>query len=134
MAAYCRTADLYANRSEGLFEHRRCYDEIIEFSNALCYKGKLRPLRGRVPADAKLPSLGYLHVDGRAMRVGSSRANPLEARTIAAWLEANRSDLESRYQARIEQIVGVVTPFGRQVRELGESTVWGTFNLWAGHC
>jgi hypothetical protein len=52
------------------------------------------------------------------MRVGSSRANPLEARTIAAWLEANRSKLESRYQARLEQIVGVVTPFGRQVREI----------------
>jgi len=101
-----------------LFEHRRCYDEIIEYSNALCYKGKLRPLRGRVPADAKLPGLGYLHVDGRAMRAGSSRANPLEARTIAAWLEANRSELESRYQARLEQIVGVVTPFGRQVREI----------------
>jgi hypothetical protein len=101
-----------------LFEHRRCYDEIIEYSNALCYKGKLRPLRGRVPADAKLPGLGYLHVDGRAMRAGSSRANPLEARTIAAWLEANRSELEGRYQARLEQIVGIVTPFGRQVREI----------------
>ncbi|WP_170457157.1 AAA domain-containing protein [Ruegeria arenilitoris] len=101
-----------------LFEHRRCFDEIIGYSNALCYKGKLRPLRGPVPADAKLPGLGYLHVDGRAIRLGSSRANLLEARTIAAWLDANRSDLERRYNARLEKIVGVVTPFGRQVREI----------------
>jgi len=115
----CRVS-LYDELEKGLylFEHRRCYDEIIEYSNALCYKGKLRPLRGRVPTDAKLPGLGYLHVDGRAMRAGSSRANSLEARTIAAWLEANRSELESRYQARLEKIVGVVTPFGRQVREI----------------
>ncbi len=110
----------YAELEKGLylFEHRRCYDEIIGYSNALCYKGKLRPLRGPVPADAKLPGLGYLHVDGRAIRLGSSRANLLEARTIAAWLDANRSELESRYRARLEQIVGVVTPFGRQVREI----------------
>ncbi len=110
----------YSELEKGLylFEHRRCYDEIIGYSNALCYKGKLRPLRGPVPADAKLPGLGYLHVDGRAIRLGSSRANLLEARTIAAWLDANRAELESRYQARLEQIVGVVTPFGRQVREI----------------
>jgi hypothetical protein len=110
----------YAELEKGLylFEHRRCYDEIIGYSNALCYKGKLRPLRGPVPADAMLPGLGYLHVDGRAMQVGSSRANPLEARTIAAWLDANRLELESRYKARLEQIVGVVTPFGRQVGEI----------------
>lgn len=115
----CRVSP-YAELEKGLylFEHRRCFDEIIGYCNALCYKGKLRPLRGPVPADAKLPGLGYLHVDGRAIRLGSSRANPLEARTVAAWLEANRSELESRYQARLEEIVGVVTPFGRQVREI----------------
>lgn len=115
----CRVSP-YAELEKGLylFEHRRCFDEIIGYSNALCYKGKLRPLRGPVPADAKLPGLGYLHVDGRAIRLGSSRANLLEARTIAAWLEANRSELESRFQARLEQIVGIVTPFGRQVREI----------------
>jgi hypothetical protein len=57
-----------------LFEHRRCYDEIISFCNVLCYKGKLRPLRGKAPEDAELPALGYLHIDGRSITSGSSRA------------------------------------------------------------
>lgn len=104
-----------------LFEHRRCYDEIISFSNALCYKGKLRPLRGKAPSDAGLPALGYLHIDGRALTLGSSRANPLEAQTIAAWLEDKRAALEGRYGRPLEQIVGIVTPFGRQVREIREA-------------
>lgn len=101
-----------------LFEHRRCFDEIISFSNALCYQGKLRPLRGKAPADAALPALGYLHIDGRAMTSGSSRINSLEAQTIASWLDANRPELEARYGRSLEQIVAVVTPFGRQAREI----------------
>lgn len=104
-----------------LFEHRRCYDEIISFSNALCYKGKLRPLRGKAPSDADPPALGYLHIDGRAFTSGSSRSNPLEAQTIAAWLDDNRTALEGRYGRPLEQIVGIITPFGRQVREIREA-------------
>ncbi|SEL00130.1 AAA domain-containing protein [Pacificibacter marinus] len=101
-----------------LFEHRRCHDEIISFSNALCYKGKLRPMRGAVPSDALLPAMGYVHVDGRAIRSGNSRINPTEAQTIAAWIAENREALEEKYNRPIEQIVGIVTPFGAQVRTL----------------
>nr|WP_321483689.1 AAA domain-containing protein [uncultured Cohaesibacter sp.] len=104
-----------------LFEHRRCHDEIIGFSNALCYKGKLRPMRGQSPADAPLPALGYLHIEGRAFTSGGSRANPVEARTIAAWLEDSRALLEGRYGCPLEQIVGVVTPFGQQVRAIRDA-------------
>lgn len=104
-----------------LFEHRRCYDEIISFSNTLCYKGKLRPMRGGTPADAILPALGYLHIHGRAFPSGNSRINPLEAQTIAAWLESNRSKLEKKYGVPLEKIVGIVTPFGRQVREIRDA-------------
>jgi hypothetical protein len=104
-----------------LFEHRRCHDEIIGFSNTLCYKGKLRPMRGPAPADAPLPALGYLHVEGRAFTSGGSRANPVEARTIAAWLEDSRALLESRYGRPLEQVVGVVTPFGQQVRAIRDA-------------
>ncbi|BAQ68094.1 DNA helicase [Rhodovulum sulfidophilum] len=104
-----------------LFEHRRCHDQIIGFSNALCYKGKLRPMRGPAPADAPLPALGYLHVEGRAFASGGSRANPVEARTIAAWLEDSRALLEGRYGRPLEQVVGVVTPFGQQVRAIRDA-------------
>ncbi|MCR9088800.1 MAG: AAA domain-containing protein [Rhodobacteraceae bacterium] len=104
-----------------LFEHRRCHDEIIGFSNALCYKGKLRPMRGPAPADAPLPALGYLHIEGRAFTSVGSRVNPAEARTIAAWLEDNRALLEDRYSRPLEQVVGVVTPFGRQVRAIRDA-------------
>lgn len=101
-----------------LFEHRRCHDEIIEYSNALCYKGKLRPRRGAAPGDALFPAMGYVHIDGKAVRAGNSRSNPTEAQTIAAWIAQNRTSLEARYNRPVEQIVGIVTPFGAQVREL----------------
>lgn len=55
------------------------------------------------------------------MTSGSSRANLLEAQTIAAWLDKNRAGLEARYCRPLEQIVGIVTPFGRQVREIRDA-------------
>ncbi|HIP23157.1 MAG TPA: hypothetical protein EYG79_06140, partial [Rhodobacteraceae bacterium] len=84
----CRTQP-YPDLDRGLylFEHRRCYDEIIAFCNALCYQGHLQPMRG--PAKGtKLPPMGYHHIDGATFSAGGSRFNPTEARTIAAWLAA----------------------------------------------
>ncbi len=78
-------------------------------------------MRGPAPADAPLPALGYLHVEGRAFTNRGSRANPVEARTIAAWLEENRARLEGHYGLPLEQIVGVVTPFGQQVRAIRDA-------------
>ena len=108
-----------------LFEHRRCYDEIVEYCNALCYKGKLEPARGSAfeddPAgDGVIPGpLAYLHVDGLCTASGGSRGNTVEARTIAAWLARHREALEAAYDGKkLEEIVGVVTPFGRQVHEI----------------
>jgi hypothetical protein len=78
-------------------------------------------MRGPAPADAPLPALGYLHVEGRAFTNGGSRANPVEARTIAAWLEENRARLEGGYDLPLERVVGVVTPFGQQVRAIRDA-------------
>lgn len=103
-----------------LFEHRRCLDEIIGFCNELCYKETLQPMRGP-GQDGTLQPMGYLHIDGMAISAGGSRFNPLEAQTIAAWLAANAEKLKARYGKRLEDIVGVVTPFGRQVREIRNS-------------
>tara|TARA_R100000322_G_scaffold45380_2_gene28416 strand:+ start:35 stop:1201 length:1167 start_codon:yes stop_codon:yes gene_type:complete len=101
-----------------LYEHRRCYDSIIEYCNSLCYKGKLQPKRGPKP-DGGLPGLGYLHVDGMCRQSnGGSRHNLLEAQTIAAWIQANEAELKQYYSKELWEIVGVITPFGAQTRAI----------------
>ena len=110
-----------------LFEHRRCFDEIVSYCNALCYKGKLQPRRGSAlgnnPSEPEtgLAPFAYLHVDGICTASGGSRRNSTEARTIAAWLAAQQGALEGAYRKPLEEIVGVVTPFGRQVREIRDA-------------
>ncbi len=101
-----------------LFEHRRCYDEIISFCNTLCYQGMLQPMRGGAAKDRVVPAMGYLHIDGMALPYGGSRGNATEAATIAGWLAENRQGLERQYNKKLEEIVGIVTPFGRQVMEI----------------
>ena len=104
-----------------LYEHRRCYDPIIEYCNALCYKGKLQPRRGPKP-EGGLPGLGYLHIDGICQQShGGSRHNLLEAQTIAAWLKANEADLRQRYGKELWEIVGVITPFGAQTQAITQA-------------
>ena len=105
-----------------LYEHRRCFDEIIAYCNALCYKDKLQPKRGEKSAIDELPAMGYLHIAGHCQQTnGGSRHNLEEAEAIAAWLVAQRDTLESIYELPLPQIVGVVTPFGAQVRAIGKA-------------
>lgn len=102
-----------------LYEHRRCYDQIIGYCNDLCYHGKLVPKRGSAPTGNKLPTMGYLHINGRSeARPGQSRWNNLEAETIAAWIAENRAELEERYKKKIHEIVGVLSPFTGQVEKI----------------
>lgn len=114
------------SRGMFLYEHRRCFDEIISYCNDLCYFGKLKPMRGAVPKDSLLPAMGYLHIDGKCTRTsGSSRSNRLEAETIADWLLTNKPHLEALYKdtnhTTIDRIVGIVTPFGGQVEAITEA-------------
>lgn len=79
-----------------LYEHRRCFNNIIDYCNSLCYHGKLQPKEGW--KRTIFPAMGYLHIDGRGMKPnGGSRHNPLEAETIAAWLVAHKDDIERHY-------------------------------------
>ena len=115
--------DLGLPRGLFLYEHRRCFDEIIKYSNELCYQNKLIPKRGaKADADKNgngLPALGYLHIDGICQQSnGGSRRNLLEAETFAAWLDGNRNELETKYRRPLCRIVGVVTPFDSQVRAI----------------
>jgi RecA/RadA recombinase len=102
-----------------LYEHRRCYNEIINFCNQLVYKGKLQPKRGVSPENPLFPALGYLHIDGVCQRASSgSRFNKMEAQVIAKWLVENKQRLEQIYKQPIHKIVGIITPFGSQVFEI----------------
>ena len=111
-----------------LYEHRRCFDEIIGYCNDLCYRGKLKPLRGR-KADATgpgldgLPAMGYLQVDGLCEQLpGGSRRNIAEAETIAAWIADRKAALEQSYPERtLSEVLGIVTPFTAQVEAIQEA-------------
>jgi hypothetical protein len=111
--------DLDLPRGMFLYEHRRCYDDIVSYCNDLCYQGKLRPMRGVGERKNGLPAMGYLQVDGLCERRGNgSRQNILEAETIAAWIAEYKTSLENIYAKPIHEILAVVTPFSGQVSAL----------------
>ncbi len=104
-----------------LYEHRRCFDNIIGYCNTLCYHGKLQPKRGEEKG-ALFPAMGYLHIDGKGMQAsGGSRYNDFEAKTIAAWLAAHKEEIERHYKKPLHELVGVVTPFSAQVSAIKSS-------------
>ncbi|MCE9885998.1 AAA domain-containing protein [Obesumbacterium proteus] len=110
--------DLDLSRGMYLYEHRRCFDNIIGYCNTLCYHGKLQPKRG-IENETLFPAMGYLHIDGKGVRANSgSRYNAFEAETIAAWLTAHKEEIERHYDKPLHKVVGVVTPFSAQVNAI----------------
>lgn len=104
-----------------LYEHRRCFDDIINYCNVLCYHGKLQPKRG-AEKDTLFPAMGYLHIDGKGMKAsGGSRYNAFEAETIAAWLAAHKEKIEHHYDKPLHKAVGIVTPFSAQVNAIKQA-------------
>jgi hypothetical protein len=106
-------------RSDGqgmfLAEHRRCYNEIIEYCNNF-YDGQLQPLRGAAADNNLYPPMGYAHVRGKAKKVSGSWSNALEADALADWLARNRQVIEEKYGKALHKVIGVVTPFSGQVK------------------
>lgn len=109
---------------KGLFlsEHRRCYDEIIDYCNELVYKGNLEPLRGEGENDKKraikqFPQMAFYQVDTKhSSKLGTSRANRLEAEQIAKWLGDNFDKIiKSYHEEPLTSLVGIITPFKAQV-------------------
>lgn len=101
-----------------LTEHRRCYDEIINYCNVLAYDGKLIPLRGKAKKDLLFPPMHCIHVDGQSTRnPNGSRFNIEEVKTIINWLKENKAEIEKKYES-IEHAVGIITPFTGQKNSL----------------
>lgn len=65
-----------------LLEHFRCVDEIIAFSNSLCYQGEIQPLREASRLAVKPPTAVVKVENGKA----SKRINQKEAEMIAALI------------------------------------------------
>ena len=109
-----------------LLEHRRCYDDIIEYCNQLCYRGYLQAMRGEKDStdQSSLPAMMTVHIDGICKTPSSgSKVNELEAEAVANWIAQNESRLLNEYSdalkksdkaVHIGNIVAIITPFSPQ--------------------
>ncbi|MEA5024239.1 hypothetical protein SDC9_09350 [bioreactor metagenome] len=125
VAAKCCKYKKFEERGLFLSEHRRCYNEIIDYSNELVYEGNLQPMRGEGKSDPKLPlkqwpQMGHMQIDSEySLRRNSSRLNLTEAKQIVAWIGANYTSIANAYPNEIrENLVGIITPFKAQVQTI----------------
>lgn len=100
-----------------LVEHRRCYDEIINYCNVLAYNGQLIPLKGKAKNDLLFPPMYCIHIDGNSTTSNTSRHNQNEVKAIVNWLLINRKGIEDKY-GKLENAVGIITPFVGQKNSL----------------
>jgi hypothetical protein len=100
-----------------LVEHRRCYDEIINYCNALAYNGQLIPLKGKAKKDLLFPPMYCIHIDGKSSTFNSTRFNKNEVDAIVDWLLKNKEQIEAKY-GQLENAVGIITPFVGQKNSL----------------
>ncbi|MDC0335904.1 AAA domain-containing protein [Pseudodesulfovibrio sp.] len=101
-----------------LRDHRRCHRDIIAYCKEIvgAYK-ELKPhdLTKDRPSDFEyLQRMGLVVVNGTPERRGTSWINEQEAVVIANWLKANGTKLMRAYNAPLEEIVAVLTPYARQ--------------------
>jgi len=122
VAAKCCKYEKFEEKGLFLSEHRRCYDEIIDYCNKLVYKGNLQPMRGKGKGDKKLaikhwPQMGFKQIDTEySIRKGNSRFNKIEAEQIAEWLKNNFKLIVNAYPNESkENLIGIITPFKAQV-------------------
>lgn len=111
-----------------LVEHRRCYDEIINYCNVLAYNGKLIPLKGKAKNDILFPPMYCIHVDGNSTTSSTSRHNQNEVNAIVNWLVKNKTVIEAKY-GQIENEVGIITPFVGQKNSLRYALKNAGFNV-----
>lgn len=124
-------------RMPGLFlnEHRRCVDEIIDFSNELIYGGDLLPMRGSSVDRCVMqyiPPVGIHVVEGNSETRDGSRFNNAEVKEISEWLNAHESEIEKAYSdgndgKRIYDLVSIITPFKAQSALIKKDKYLGKF-------
>lgn len=114
-----------------LTEHRRSQDKIIGYCNMLIYEGVLE-VRTKPKLSRKdrmldsvgdmpgfyLPELGYAHVAGFSSRRGKSRVNASQSMAMTDWVARIAPLLERKYNGSIESILGIITPFNAQRRQI----------------
>lgn len=122
MKVACKASNYRKNDEKGLFlsEHRRCFDDIIQYCNELVYKSNLKPLRGNGIGEGILPKMGYYTIESkRSQKVGTSRINTAEAVGIARWILENEQKIYEYYsKVGRDKVLGVITPFKEQAKEI----------------
>ncbi|WP_017756787.1 AAA domain-containing protein [Calidifontibacillus oryziterrae] len=130
IACKCCNYEKFGERGLFLSEHRRCYDEIIEYCNKLVYKGNLEPKRGLGKNDKEypligisIPHFGHIQVDSnQSSKLAGSRYNEKEAEAIAKWLSKYFDDIKRAYPKEdVKNLIGIVTPFKMQVSKIKKS-------------
>lgn len=118
----------FSELQRGLYltEHRRCYDSIVSYCNALVYKGLLEPLRGEPKSEVPWGTMSMIPVSEVSKSYGGSRGNPGEAKRIVEWLVAERSKIlvyarhnnpkwaDKENDEVLKLAVGIITPFSKQ--------------------
>lgn len=123
MKVACNACAFSKHGRKGLLltEHRRCYNELIDYCNELVYDGNLEPLRGRADQDKNYPFKGeptLLHIQvsaAKSQKRKTSRYNPLESDAIIKWISDYYSLIQEKYPKDNESsLIGVITPFKAQ--------------------
>ena len=84
----------------------------------MAYNEQLIPLKGKAKDKVLFPPMYCVHVEGNSETIQSSRKNEKEALAIADWLTENKADIENKYKKKVEEAVGIITPFTRQKKHL----------------
>ena len=117
----------FGKRGLLLTEHRRCYNELINYCNDLVYDGRLEALRGSSTSDSSYPFKGQSTMEhiqvstAKSDRKKTSRYNPAEAQKIREWLNQNFDAIKKAYPKEpTSTLVGIITPFKAQADYIRE--------------
>jgi len=93
-----------------LVEHFRCVPEIIQFSNMLCYGGRIRPLRDSSQVPLKPHVVPY-----RLKGISYNKCNEIEANFIASVVTAM-----TRHPLYQDKTIGIISMVGDEQAKLIE--------------